>query len=361
MKEQTRVKRLGILKRARKYGYSNARVKGMESKLIGSSTMKSIAEAKSIDAILSILFQTDYNASIIKFGGLEISPTLLDFAISESMAEKLNKLAEITPKDEQRTIRKITARWALGNVKLVLEALERGQTYDSISKYIISADGFGTVMLQEVMKSESIEQALSMLMRNRHHKELLGKVLSRYIKTGSIMDALAAIDQEHYRELGELAVSLGRSGDKSAIILRMDIDMRNMITLLRAKRKGLKFEDISDTLIRNGDVGIGALSGMYSSSGNVAEFAAKSKAFDLNAAIELYRENDQMLPFEVSMRNQIFNRSIALLRSSVLSFGTLVDYIYLKEIEVFTIRALVKAREYGLSKEEVSRLVIWSL
>jgi V/A-type H+/Na+-transporting ATPase subunit C len=354
-------KRLGIFGRAMKYGYSNTRAKAMESKLIDSTTMKSIADAKSIDAILAILFQTDYNSSIVKFGGLEISPTLLDFAISDNMAEKLNKLASITPREDQRVIRKIIARWDLGNVKLALEALDRKQSYESISKYIVSSSEFGSIMLQEVLKSESIEEALSMLMRNRHYKELLGRALSKYMKTKNLMDALATIDAEHYRELGELALEFSASREKSAELLRMDIDMRNMITLLRAKRKRLKFESISSNIIKNGNVGAGALAGMYNNSDDVVELASKVKAFDLRGAVEIYKGSNQLLTFEVSMRNQIFNESVRLLRSSVLSFGTLVDYIYLKEIEVFTIRALVKANEYGLSKDEISRLVIWNL
>jgi len=68
-----------------------------------------------------------------------------------------------------------------------------------------------------------------------------------------------------------------------------------------------------------------------------------------------------LLDFEISMRNQIFNASLKLLRLSSLSFGSLVDYVYLKEIEVFTLRALIKSKEYGLTKEEVSRLVVWNL
>ena len=61
------------------------------------------------------------------------------------------------------------------------------------------------------------------------------------------------------------------------------------------------------------------------------------------------------------MRNQIFNTEPKLLRLSVLSFGSLVDYVYLKEIEVFTLRALIKSKEYGLTKEEISKLVVWNL
>ena len=61
------------------------------------------------------------------------------------------------------------------------------------------------------------------------------------------------------------------------------------------------------------------------------------------------------------MRNQIFNTSLKLLRTTVLSFGALVDYIYLKEIEVFTLRALIKSKEYGISKEDLSKLIVWNL
>ena len=125
-----------------KYGYSNTRAKAMESKLIDSATMRSIADAKDIDSVLAILFQTDYNAAITKFGGLEISTMMLDFAVSENMAERVNKIAQITPKSDKHMIRKIIARWDLSNVKRVLEAMDRKQPYDAISRYIISSTEF---------------------------------------------------------------------------------------------------------------------------------------------------------------------------------------------------------------------------
>jgi vacuolar-type H+-ATPase subunit C/Vma6 len=122
----------------------------------------------------------------------------------------------------------------------------------------------------------------------------------------------------------------------------------------------MKFHDVSENLIQNGDIEISALAKRYNSSDDVVSFALKSTRFNLTNAVDIYRENGQMLAFEISMRNQIFNMSRKLLRVSVLKFGTLVDYIYLKEIEVFTLRALIKGKEYGLSKEDLSRLMIWN-
>jgi vacuolar-type H+-ATPase subunit C/Vma6 len=352
---------MSIYGAAMRYGYSNTRAKAMESKLISSEVMRSIADAKDINSILSILFQTDYNSAITKFGGLGISTTMLDFAVSENMAERVNKIAQITPKSDRHMIRGIIARWDLNNVKRVLEAIERKQPYDAVSRYIISSAEFPSAMLQDAMRTESIEGALRSLMRNRNYRHVLEMALANYKRTGNLLEAMAAMDMEHYRELGALVMELAKRHDASAKILSMDIEMRNIITLIRAKRKGLRFAEISSSLIRNGNADTRALGKLYNSSDSVASFASRIKSFDLRDAADVYKEGGQLLSFEISMRNQMFNASLRLLRLSMLSFGSLVDYIYLKEVEVFTLRALIKGREYGLTKDEISRLVVWNL
>jgi vacuolar-type H+-ATPase subunit C/Vma6 len=246
-------------------------------------------------------------------------------------------------------------------VKRVLEAMDRKQPYDAISRYVISSTEFTPIVLQDAMRADSIEGALSRLMRNAHYRNILGMALATYKKTGNVLDAMATIDIAHYMELAALAPELAKRHDASAKLLGMDIEMRNIITLIRAKRKDLTFAQISPSLIRNGGIKTKALAKLYNSSDSVVAFASKVKSFDLKNAAEAYKTNGQLLSFEISMRNQIFNASLKLLRLSVLSFGSLVDYVYLKEIEVFTLRALVKSKEYGLAKEEISKLVVWNL
>ena len=119
-----------------------------------------------------------------------------------------------------------------------------------------------------------------------------------------------------------LSLELSEAHDKSAELLRMDIDMRNMIVLLLAKRHGLKFADVSAKLIENGNTEKSSLSKIYGSSEDVTALALKSRAFDLTGAAEVYKDNGQLLSFEISMRNQIFTRSRKMLRISVLTFGS---------------------------------------
>ena len=55
----------------------------------------------------------------------------------------------------------------------------------------------------------------------------------------------------------------------------MDIDMRNMITLIRAKRKGPEVLGVSASLIKNGNIEPRRSQSMYSSSDSVAAFASR--------------------------------------------------------------------------------------
>lgn len=352
---------LGMYRRAVRYGYSNTRVKAMESKLMDSATMRSVAEAKDVGSVLAILFQTDYGQALTKFGGMELSPAMLDFALSENLAERVNALARITPKRDRRIIREMISQWDLNNVKRVLEAVDRHQPYDAVSRYLIGAGEFPLVALQQAMAEGSVEGALGRLMRSSHYRRLLGEALSAYRKGGSLLDALAAMDAWSYSERSGIARELDARHDRSAALVRMDIDMRNVITLLRAKRRGARFHEVSGQLVDGGRTSAAALGKAYGAAGDIPEFAVGIRAFDLSGATEAYRGDGNLIAFEISMRNQIFRTSRRLLRQSLLSVGALVDYVYLKEIEMFTLRTLVKSKEYGLTKDEVSRLVVWSL
>ncbi len=152
-----------------------------------------------------------------------------------------------------------------------------------------------------------------------------------------------------------------RLTDASGGILRMEIDMKNVITLIRGKRRNLKLEEIQPYLISNGNLSEGRLKTAYTDSANIEALAKGLDVPGLKEGLEGYQKTHQLISFEIGMRNQIFNTAMRRLRGSVLSFRTIIAYIYLKEMEVFTLRILIKSKAYSLGKDEVSRLITWKL
>ncbi len=341
------------------YGYSSARVKAMEAKLLDRSTMQNILNAKDPSTILSILFQTEYKKSISEYGGLNIKTELIDFALSKNLAENVGKLVTITPTTQRKITRALVGKWDLYNVRLALEAKDRRVGYDAISSQVIDYGPYNAAFIKEVLREETIEGMLAKFLINSPYVDILQGALETYRKSKSMVETVARMDELYYDALESVLLSLKNLHYESGMILKMDIDMKNVMMLLRAKKAALKFADVASSLIDRGSMDKKTLESIFNGSADVEAMVGQIKNFDLKEALAVYKTSKRMLAFEIGMRNTIFVTSLALLKHSILSYGTIVGYIYLKEIEIFTLRILIKAKFYGLSKEEIARLMVW--
>ncbi len=344
-----------------KYGYSNTRVKAMEAKLIKSQEMQGIAAAKSINDILPLLIQTDYSQSLADYGGIDIGHSLIDFALSRNMAGKLEKVLRITPKEDRHIMQGITGRWGIGNMRIAIEAKARGLSFDDISKYIIDYGGYNQAFINEAMREPDVAGLLARLEKNPEQAASVKAALSAYSSSKSVVSAIEGMEHEYHKSTEGMAESLRAMGEvRAAEIVCMGIDMSNLLMLVKAKQRGLQFSDVEPKLLRNGGIERTSLRAAYAEH-DVASMLSRQHAFNLAKSIDMYKEKKRLLPFEIEMRNSIFSTSLKYLRRSVLSFGAILAYVYLKEIEVFTLRILIKSKEYGLSSEEISRLIEWKI
>lgn len=346
---------------ANHYGYSSARVKAMQSVLISKKAMQDIVNAKDASAIISILFHGEYKPDLEEFGGLEIKGELVDFALSKNLAKSVGKLVRIAPYTDKKMMRAIVGKWNLYNAKMAIEAKDRKMPYESIARYLIDYGRYDSAFVKEAMKEDSVEGLIGKFMINSPYRSILSEGLEAYRKTRSGADAVAAIDMQYYMGLGGIITKLRFIDNNSARIMKMDIDLKNVIHLVKAKRLGLKFSDVSHAIIPGGNLPVHELEQAYSGADSVDAFALQVKGYDLKPAADAYKEGGrrQLLLFEIGMRNAIFESSKRLLNHSILSFGAMLAYAYMKEIESFTLRVLINSKLYGLAKEDVQRLIIW--
>ncbi len=346
---------------ARHYGYSSARAKAMGSELIARKAMQEIINAKDVSTMIQILYQGEFKKDIEEFGGLEIKNDLIDFALSRNLAKSVVKLIQISPTTERKLMRAIAGKWELYNVKLAMEAKNRKQSYEEIAKYVIDYGRYDATVIKEAMREETIEGMLNKFMLNSPYAEILRSALETYKKSRSTFDAVAEIDKSYYKLLGNVIIGLRVVHNESARIIKMEIDMKNILLLIKAKRLGIKFQAFGSSLIESGNLSMQELEQLYNSSKDVESLTSQVKIYDLKSATDIYKNSDtkHLLVFEIGMKNSIFNSSVSLLRHSILSFGAILAYAYMKEIEIYTLRIAINSRLYGLTKEETQRLMVW--
>ncbi|MGI0141516.1 MAG: V-type ATPase subunit [Candidatus Micrarchaeales archaeon] len=343
------------------YGYSTARVKAMESKMITRDTMQSIINSKDVASMLSILVQTDYKKELEEFGGVNIKSDMIDFALSKNLGHNVDKLITVAPIVNRDIVRSIAGKWDLYNIKLAIEAKEKGSGFSEVSKYVVDYGMYNASALKELMGEPNVESMIGRMIINSPYRKILTGALESYRKDKSSLQAAIVIDKMYYAQLSSIIIKLLDMHHESAQIIKLSIDTKNLLLLIRGKKYGVKFSDFGGNLIENGTIKMPHLRDLYENSKDLESLVKEIKVFDLTDALDRYKNSKrkELMTFEIAMSNSIMEKSMKLLKHSVLSIGTIVAYSYLKEIEVFTLRIIIKGKTYGLGKEEMARMMVW--
>lgn len=348
---------------AKMYSYSSTRVKVMESELIPRSTMDELTQLDSVEAILAKLLQTSYMKNIEEYGGAHIRGELVDFALSSNLAKNLYKLERITPTPKKELILLFIGKFEIGNVKLMLDAKAKQRSFGEIERYLIETGHMSKAFMREAFQGENdVESLAAKISRAIPYKKLIGRAMSLYNKNKDILGAENEIDKQFYEMISSSSSLLYKTSQEAATLIKNEIEMKNVLTMMRAKRYGLSDQEVMASLISNGKTPISTLMALFRSSKSVDDIATNIKSFDLKDALKLYQKSKgtQMLRFEIAMRNALFKKAMHLLRHSILSFGALAGYAYIKEMEVFALRTLVEGKQHGLSSDELSELITWN-
>ena len=342
-----------------RYAYSATRVKAMESELIEPAMMKDIMQAKDASSILSLLSQTSYKKELEQFGGIKISSDMIDFALSKNLALNVSKLITITPMEDKSITRAIVGKWDIYNIELAIDAKSSKKSFEEIAKYIIDYGPYNADVIKDALREASVDGLISKLSINSPYREILAEALDEFKKSGDALKANMLIDRLYYQKLGSLMPKIKELSPEAATIIKLEIDMKNMLNLIRGKRYALKFNEISEGLIKNGSLSIEELQSIYENAKNEDDVAKNAKVFDLSNEVEIYKKERRLFVFEIGMRNQILSKGIKMLSHALLSFGAILAYAYIKDIEVLTLRIIIKSKQYALPQDEVARMILW--
>ncbi|MEM0201311.1 MAG: V-type ATPase subunit, partial [Candidatus Micrarchaeaceae archaeon] len=232
-------------------------------------------------------------------------------------------------------------------------------SFDKISSYIIDYGEHNKLSVKEIMKEDSIEHILQRFMINSHYSNILQEALNTYTKTKNISDTINKINLLYYKSLSKSMRQLSTNGEVAARIIRLEIDMKNILSLIRGKALNLEYSQIQEAIIENGTLKEEDLKKLFVSSNSMESMISKINIFDLKTALNQYTKHKRLIGFEISMRSSIFKLALKILTYSVLSLTTVISYVYLKEIELSVLRAIIKSKEYNLDSNELSELIIW--
>ncbi len=328
------------------YAYPNARLNAMEAKLLSEQRFNELAESRTIQNFVVNLEDTDYKTHLASVQSDD--PIEIERAFERALASTYILLEDILPDRVGGFFRLMLKEWDVRNVANVVKAKMRGET---AIDYVMD---IGTMVpkVRAMADAKSPEEILVILegtpYEEPYQRLLLGEI--------GLSEFETAVYRSYYLELLEYAQS--RKDEEREILtefVRLLIDIRNIMTVLRAKKAGLPAEEARKSIIPGGSIKLDTMLNVDDIGMALAELDSTRYGKVIRDVRDRIEEDLSVL--ENVLRKHALDRMKELTRFYPLSVATPLTYVLEKEREVQKLKALTKMIADGVEPERIKAIL----
>ena len=314
-----------------------------------------------------ILEPTWYGPEIERAASLYSPPELLEVALNRHIVE-INKIAlESTPFSGREAIRAYLLKWDIHNIELILSSKIIGRAITETEPFLVSSRNFpagisaGNISHDEmkiILSQAGVDGVVNHLVKYRYGPILM-QHLDTYQKTGDLGPMMADLISYYYTTLIESLRFF--QGDEGVIrdLFRVQIDKRNILSLLKGKDSELDRELISKHLIKGGNISRDDLFDILGSK-STEEFVGKvQKQYNLTDLLkDTYSKTHSLIDFEIAFDKFISKSYLKRLKNIPLSLGSIFHFIINAEYEWDNIKRIAYGKRYDLSIERITSMLV---
>jgi V/A-type H+-transporting ATPase subunit C len=329
------------------WAYIVARVKVMKRRLIPSEEYKKLLNM-SFDEIVRYLEETEYKKEIDELAYKYSGPRLLDYALTLNLGRTYKKIQDVSFGLAREIITEYLRRWDIWNIITIIRGKLAGVSVEEIEEAIVPVGSYTIEFYRSLIPKELDE--IVKTFEGTPYYEYLSKV--GQISLSEIEDGLYKV---YYQRIlaekpSELALKL------FVDFIRMEIDIKNIKTILRLKREDTPTDEIMKRIIPGG---------FELTEDECAKLCAMSWD-ELTKSLEGYwffkgieGLEDDLSKVEIQF-DKAWMQEVAKRASNYpLSILPVLQYMVLKKIEVDNLRTLGWGKWQNIPKEEIeSQLVI---
>ncbi|MBI2130488.1 ATP synthase A1 subunit C [Candidatus Woesearchaeota archaeon] len=340
------------------YPYTYARTTAMRGMLLKKADYHKILKMD-FNEIARFLEETTYKKSIDTLSASMKGADLLEAALNNNLAESFAKLRAISPEELRLLIDEYLRRNDIEDIKTILRGKLTKAGDKIIAASLQAAGTMGKDALTGLLKKESIEQILKGI--DFIDFARIKPALERLRETNSLEEIENELDRSYYQGLLELAASLPSEGDLFRDFLLQEIEIMNIVTIIKLKHAGIDKSAISNFLIFTGVSGNKNLFEKLMNS-DIGSMTRYLEARDYSEAIvqglKSYEKNGSLIELEASLHTHLLRKSVLLLHQHPLSVDVILGYMFAKETEVRNLKIIVRGKQLGVGEEFIEKQLV---
>lgn len=346
-------KRGGASPTSSKFAYTAARVRAKRAKLLPKEMYTKMLNM-SIAEIARVLQESEYKREIDELGARYSGIDLLEMALNASLANSYRTMIKITQAGAREVVVAYLRRYDVENIKTVLRAKISGASPEAVDEALVPAGQLPVELFRRMALGDLVE-VVSALEGTPYHgpvKEIANKPLH------AVEDLL---DKQYYEDL----LKATRGTDIPVVLfnrlVRMEIDVQNIDSLLRLKRDEADPAAILENLLPGGyEIPRGDLSRLAGLSWAELVQALERYSYyePIRERLVQVKEGDSLTDVETSLFKRLADQAFTFSAAYPLSVLPIMGYIVSKRIEVDNIRTIVRGKSAGLPEEVIQRQLV---
>ena len=330
------------------YGYVNARIRGMKSRLLGQELMEGLILKPDTDAIITELEKTSYRAEIEKASVQHAGLTCIEVALRTDIARTFRKIYSLFEEEvEEKYARILLNRWDVHNIKTILRGKNIHETSSEILGCLIPAGELDEATLVELVKQPDVRGVIDLLATWRIS---YAAPLTRYLKEYSEKRDLAVMEYALDRFYFEYVLEAIQDDTYDDRVMRemveTEIDLTNIRSVLKILRDRIPLEEAQEFLIPGGSLKVERLAALVRAGtikDAMKQLAGTHYEF-LGKVPEEFVRQEKISVFEKELERFLIRKGIGGFLGDPLSISIAIGYVWAKFTEVTNIRIIARLK-----------------
>jgi len=359
---------------ARGYGYGNARLRAMRSRLLSKADYEALLTRTSIDEVITALaetgYQTDIETALLRVGGVDC----IFEALRANLTRTLCKIKSFFAGPPQTLIEILLRHWDRHNLLTILRGQQQEISAERVLAAVVPVGLLDQVSLRELTRQPGLRATLDLMTTWRlPYAQPLRQVRARTGTVPELAQLEMALNRFHYASLFK-ALTQGNGNHAILLdLLKTEVDLVNLRTALRLVRmpeithlvdQRFHAPDIRPLLIEPGG---------YLAPQRLARLVAETEGVEMlvrhladhryRAALEAgwqrYQAAGQdMARLERALERWHIHQKMAMFQGPPLGIAIAIGYLSSKEQEVANLRLIAQAVALNLARDPIRQDLI---
>ena len=345
------------------YGYANARLRGMRSRLLSRAFLDDLVETPDIQQFILKLQQTEYAPDLEETLVHGRDPAAVDEALKNNMVRTYQRVLGFLNDEAAFIVTTLLGRWDVFNLKTIIRGKHMHLTTAEVREGLLPAGQLTIVDLEALTAAEDVRAIVDTAVTwGLPFAGAMREGFARFTQTGDLADIELSLDR-YYADWAAKRLSKTRGNIGTAKrILGIQVDTMNLVMVFRLQKADTESIAPEQFYLQGG----AAISRpLYA---ELAKFSDVDEVLDrlrgtpygrlLDEVAVKYIEENSIAVFERALEDYLMRNALSLGTGDPLGIGIGISYLWAKQNEITNLRIIVKGKAVGMPVDRMRRDLI---